>query len=154
MYNFSIFAVSCMEDSYSTYVTNWHFGVCEEDGYYHNSYKAVTDTVDMVCTFTVRHDRGLCSSGILCSIWWEFLTDILGLLGCPEMSVRYYHYMLRNTLEERRSYLLRSRSLKSCRSNWLAQKPSCPLCCTVLIIHCSYMLHPQIVIIVREFQTL
>ena len=34
--------------------------------------------------------------------------------GCPETSVRINHYKLRNSPEERRSHLQRSRSLKSC----------------------------------------
>jgi hypothetical protein len=36
-----------------------------------------------------------------------------GPIGCPEMSVRNYHYALRNYPEERSSHLLRGRSLKS-----------------------------------------
>jgi len=34
-------------------------------------------------------------------------------IGCPEMSVRNYHYSLRNNSEERSSHLLRRRSLKT-----------------------------------------
>jgi hypothetical protein len=42
-----------------------------------------------------------------------FLTLKMGKIGCPEMSVRNYHYTLRNIPEERRSHVLRSGSLKS-----------------------------------------
>jgi hypothetical protein len=35
-------------------------------------------------------------------------------VGCPEMLVRSYHYLLRNYPEERTSHLLYNRSLKSC----------------------------------------
>jgi len=116
IYYFGIFVLSCMEDSYSTYVTNWHFGAFEEDGYSHNSYKVITDTNDLVCTFTIKHNWDLYFSAILCSVWWEFLTDILGPIGCPKILVRNYHYMLCNIPEERRSYLLCRGSLKSCKS--------------------------------------
>jgi phosphoribosyl-AMP cyclohydrolase len=37
-------------------------------------------------------------------------------IGCPETSVRNYHYSLRNNPEERSSQLLRGRSLTSCTS--------------------------------------
>jgi hypothetical protein len=37
--------------------------------------------------------------------------------GCPETSVRNYHYTLRNNPEERSSHTLRSWSLKSCSFN-------------------------------------
>jgi hypothetical protein len=37
----------------------------------------------------------------------------LGPIGCPETSVRNYHYSLRNSQEQRNSYLLRGESLKS-----------------------------------------
>jgi len=37
----------------------------------------------------------------------------MGLIGCPETSVRNYHYTLRNNPEERSSNLLRGGSLKS-----------------------------------------
>jgi len=148
MYHFGIFALSCMEDNHSTYITNWHFGVCEEDGYYHNSNRAVTDTDNLVCTFTIKHNWDLYFSAIL----WEFLTDILGPIGCPKVTVRNYRYMLRSILEEGRSYLLRGGSLKSYRNNLLAEKPSCPVCCTVFI-HCSSRFPPQVVIIFRELQT-
>jgi hypothetical protein len=37
------------------------------------------------------------------------------LIGCPETSVRHYHYPLRNNPEERSSHLLRGGSLKSRR---------------------------------------
>jgi hypothetical protein len=57
----------------------------------------------------------------------EFLTDILGPIGWPEISVRNYHCMLRNILVEHRSYLLRGGSLKSRQKYWLAEKPSCPV---------------------------
>jgi hypothetical protein len=36
-----------------------------------------------------------------------------GPLGCPETSVRNYHYLLRNIPEEHSPHLLRSGSLKS-----------------------------------------
>jgi len=36
-----------------------------------------------------------------------------GQMGCPETSVRNYHYSLRNDPEERRSHLLRGGILKS-----------------------------------------
>ena len=37
----------------------------------------------------------------------------MGSIGCPETSVRNYHYSLRNNPEERSSQLLRGGSLKS-----------------------------------------
>jgi len=37
----------------------------------------------------------------------------IGLIGCPETSVRKYHYVLRNNQEEHSSHLLRGGSLKS-----------------------------------------
>ena len=37
----------------------------------------------------------------------------MGPLGCPETSVRIYHYSLPNNPEERSSHLLRGGSLKS-----------------------------------------
>ena len=37
----------------------------------------------------------------------------MGLIGCPETSVRNYHYSLRNNPEERISHLLLGESLKS-----------------------------------------
>jgi len=37
----------------------------------------------------------------------------MGLIGCPETSVRNYHYTLRNIQEERRSNFHRGESLKS-----------------------------------------
>jgi hypothetical protein len=37
----------------------------------------------------------------------------MGPIGCPEMSVRNYHYSLRNNPEERSSRLLRGGILKS-----------------------------------------
>jgi len=37
----------------------------------------------------------------------------MGPIGCPETSVRNYHYSLRNNPEERNSQLLRRGSLKS-----------------------------------------
>jgi len=37
----------------------------------------------------------------------------MGPRGCPETSVRNYHYTLRNNPEERSSHLLRGGSLKS-----------------------------------------
>jgi hypothetical protein len=113
IYHFGIFVLSCMEDNYSTYVTNWHFGVFEEDGLSYNSCKVVTNTDDLVCTFTIRRNWDLYFSAILCSVWWEFLTDILGLIGCPKILVRNYHYMLCNILEDSISYLLHGGCLKS-----------------------------------------
>ena len=40
-------------------------------------------------------------------------TQRVGPIGCPETSVRNYHYLLRNNPEERSSKLLRGGSLKS-----------------------------------------
>jgi hypothetical protein len=37
----------------------------------------------------------------------------MGLVGCPETSVRNYHFSLRSSPEERRLNLLRGGSLKS-----------------------------------------
>ena len=37
----------------------------------------------------------------------------MGPIGCPEKSVKNFHYSLRNNPEERSSLMLRSRSLKS-----------------------------------------
>jgi hypothetical protein len=44
--------------------------------------------------------------------WVSWLLK-MGPIGCPETSVRNCHYMTSNTPEERRSHLLRGRSLKS-----------------------------------------
>jgi len=41
-----------------------------------------------------------------------FLIPEVGRIGCPENSVRNYHYSLRNNSEERSSQLLRGGSLK------------------------------------------
>jgi hypothetical protein len=131
IYHFGILALLCMEDNYSTYVTNWHFGVCEEDGYSRNSYKAVTDTDDLVCTFTIKYNWDLYFSVIL----WEFLTDILGPIGCPEIAVRNYHFMLRDILEERRSCLLHGGSLKSHK-----KKLTCRKAFTSSTLHSIYSL--------------
>jgi len=43
----------------------------------------------------------------------ESRTLKMGLIGCPETSVRKYHYSLRNNPEERNSQLLHGGSLKS-----------------------------------------
>jgi len=40
----------------------------------------------------------------------------MGPIGCPEMSIRNYHYVLHKNTEERSSYLLRSGSLKPRKS--------------------------------------
>jgi len=37
----------------------------------------------------------------------------MGPIGCPETSVRKYHYTLHNVPEEHRSHILRGGSLKS-----------------------------------------
>jgi len=37
----------------------------------------------------------------------------MGLIGCPETSVRTYHYLLRINVEERSSQLFRGGCLKS-----------------------------------------
>jgi len=54
----------------------------------------------------------------LCIGATSFLLDSwtlrMGLIGCPQMSVRNYHYLLCNNPEEHSSELLRSGSLKSC----------------------------------------
>jgi len=67
-------------------------------------------------------------SGLFCSEWRSFLTDVseqpigtifssqesrMGPICCSETSTRNYHYALRNSPEERSSYLLRGGSLKS-----------------------------------------
>ena len=44
---------------------------------------------------------------------WISQTLQKGPIGCPETSVRNYHYTLRNIAEERISNLLRGGSLKS-----------------------------------------
>jgi hypothetical protein len=44
----------------------------------------------------------------------------MGLIGCPDTSVRYYHYSLGNTPEERISQLLRGGSLISRRGRAVA----------------------------------
>ena len=67
---------------------------------------------------------------ILRSVEWQFLTDVLGQtinpiskvqevkdlkigpIGCPETSVRNYHYTVRKIPEGRRSHLRGGRSLK------------------------------------------
>ena len=37
----------------------------------------------------------------------------MGTIGCPETSLKNYHYTLRNSPEERSSYLFRGGSLKT-----------------------------------------
>jgi hypothetical protein len=51
------------------------------------------------------------SSGLLCSVQWQFLPWISWLLkmgptGCPETSVRNCHYRLRNSTEEGTSHVI------------------------------------------------
>jgi len=49
----------------------------------------------------------------------------MGPIGCPETSVRNYHYSLRNNPEERSSHLLRDGSLKTrkfCTDVWFPPK--------------------------------
>jgi hypothetical protein len=81
--------------------------------------------------------QDLCSSGKLCSIQWQFFTNIsghtigpifkvfffldtwplkLGMIGYPEMLVMNYYHMLHNFPEEHRSHLLCGGSLKLCMS--------------------------------------
>ena len=62
------------------------------------------------CNFlpTLRDSLSVSSSGVLDS--WHLN---LGPIGCPETSVRNYHYWLRNTPEEGSSHLLRGGGLKS-----------------------------------------
>ena len=40
----------------------------------------------------------------------------MGLTGCPETSVRYYHYLLRNNPEKRATHLIPAGSLYPCHS--------------------------------------
>ena len=47
-------------------------------------------------------------------------------LGCPETSVRNYHYTLRKSPEERSSHLLRGGSLSSCRKTLVPTGPQAP----------------------------
>jgi len=61
----------------------------------------------------------------------------MGPIGCPETSVRNYHYLLRNNPEERSSHLLRDKSLKSRKFHLDLQKElrqcyiwSIASCCT------------------------
>jgi len=77
------------------------------------------------------------SSGILCSIQWKFLTYVSGhtigsilkgweslkrgLIGCPEMLIRNYHYMLCNIAEEH-TQILFNYGLSahiSCMERWM-----------------------------------
>jgi hypothetical protein len=79
---------------------------------------------------TVRN-RGIHSSGILCSVDWQLVTEVsgqtfgpsfkshttwplnMGQIGCPETSVTTYLSQLRNIPEEQRSHLHRGGNLKS-----------------------------------------
>jgi len=58
-------------------------------------------------------------------IFWILDPRIWDPIGCPETSVRYYHYLLRDNPEERSSHTLRRGSLKlyrgSCVGNGWAQ---------------------------------
>jgi len=58
--------------------------------------------------FETTYQSRFQGSGILDSIPLK-----MGPIGCPETSVKNYHYMLRNNPEERISHLLRGGSLKS-----------------------------------------
>ena len=56
----------------------------------------------------------------------------MGPIGCPETSVRNYHYALRNNPEQCSSHLLRCGSLKSRLSSWFVEQLSGSregLCC-------------------------
>ena len=63
------------------------------------------------------------SSGNFLPIFWDNLlvpssgVKKMGQISCPEMSVRNYHYSLRNIPEVRSSHLLCSRSLNSCNDH-------------------------------------
>ena len=46
----------------------------------------------------------------------------MGLIGCPKMSVRNYHYPLHNNPEEHSCHLLQGRGLKSQLKTWLGCK--------------------------------
>jgi hypothetical protein len=57
----------------------------------------------------------LCYSGLIHSVEWWYLTDLLGKPIGHGMSVRYKHSTMYNNPEGRRSHLLCGRSLKSCK---------------------------------------
>jgi len=46
------------------------------------------------------------------ALFWVIMQRVMGRTGCPETSVRNYHYTLRNRSEEHSSHLLRGESLK------------------------------------------
>ena len=48
-----------------------------------------------------------------CALLCYYATSKMGPIGCPETSVRNYHFSLRNNPEERSFRLLRGGSLKS-----------------------------------------
>jgi len=49
-------------------------------------------------------------------------------IGCPETSVRNYHYLLRNSPEERSSHLLRGLSVKSRKAQYECHTYCCSAC--------------------------
>ena len=85
----------------------------------HNITKTLSSAlyISMVNICTLQR-RELCSSGLLHSEQWYILTEVSGrtlrmeLTGCPEMSVRNYHYSVCNNPEEHSPHLLHDGSLK------------------------------------------
>jgi len=48
----------------------------------------------------------MCSFGILGSIKWQVLTNVSGMISCPETSVKKYYATLCKIPKERRSCVL------------------------------------------------
>ena len=65
---------------------------------------------------------GYCAASSAIS-FWDYWPLKMGLIGCPETSVRKYHYSLRNNPEERSSHLLRGWSLNSSNNRCLFSDP-------------------------------
>ena len=67
--------------------------------------------------------------------------------GCPETSVRNYHYSLRNNPEERSSHLLRGESLKS--RTLLTVRANCSQGCNIYIYNTLFWCFQNFILICR-----
>jgi hypothetical protein len=93
-----------------------HHEICAVLGYYGAHCGKSLPTFRDVSVFSLFSSSDSCLTPLRClSTLLLFLScsTFPGPIGCREMSVRNYHYTLRNNPEERRSHLLRGGSLKS-----------------------------------------